>query len=409
MRSEAVHTICTATFELKVENKARVPEFHEKTSALFHEKLTDVFERVLSTHDVPGQHHIIEKLVLDIGYLDWTNEWEAVKYIEKSFESELTKVLYGSRPVESYSLPEYKVHAFLYFLEHGHFEWASSFRSLNDLLLSLMQEKIDETDCLKVVNALRKFSALQRFYLQAKQDITSSFIEYLSLQTKVDSNKKYLDHLRANKFRVFEPRSNDEQADVRDNIEMEIAEELEVETKNLHHSKNTSASISVANAGIVLLNPFLTTLFSGLKLIDGKEFVSQDAAFRAVGILNYIATGTTVLNEHESTLFKVICGLDFNVVIPYDYTLSEAEKEECLVVLNSAIKHWEALKNTSPDGLRATFIQRNGLLKVDASHFVLTVERTAADVLLSFRPPLWTIGLISLPWMKKMLRVDWII
>jgi hypothetical protein len=75
-------------------------------------------------------------------------------------------------------------------------------------------------------------------------------------------------------------------------------------------------------------------------------------------------------------------------------------------MLSTAISYWTALKNTSPDGLREGFLLRSGKLSHKFDEWFLFVEQKTLDVLLQQLP--WTIGFIKLPWMNKMLKVEWV-
>jgi hypothetical protein len=85
--------------------------------------------------------------------------------------------------------------------------------------------------------------------------------------------------------------------------------------------------------------------------------------------------------------------------------LSSEEKKEADDLLQSAIKHWSILKDTSPEGYRSAFLQRDGILKFEDDHWYLRVERKSYDMLLESLP--FTISLIRLPWMKNKLLVEW--
>jgi hypothetical protein len=85
--------------------------------------------------------------------------------------------------------------------------------------------------------------------------------------------------------------------------------------------------------------------------------------------------------------------------------LTEQIKEEAIVLLKEVVKNWPALKNTSPDGLRQMFIQRNGKLIQKEDNTKLIVERKAQDVLLEKLN--WNISMIKLPWFSKILFTEW--
>jgi hypothetical protein len=80
-------------------------------------------------------------------------------------------------------------------------------------------------------------------------------------------------------------------------------------------------------------------------------------------------------------------------------------KDESETLLKAAIKHWSALKNTSPDGLREGFLQREGKLILNDFQDRLIVESKAQDVLLSYLP--WGYSIFKLAWMKGALYIEW--
>jgi hypothetical protein len=63
------------------------------------------------------------------------------------------------------------------------------------------------------------------------------------------------------------------------------------------------------------------------------------------------------------------------------------------------------LRNTSPDGLRGTFLLRPGKVSLRNDDWLLQVEARTCDILLEQLP--WGIGMIKLPWMEKMVWVEW--
>ena len=74
-------------------------------------------------------------------------------------------------------------------------------------------------------------------------------------------------------------------------------------------------------------------------------------------------------------------------------------------LLQAMIDNWGALGNTSPQGLRQSFLQRQGrlLLKDDAWH--LQVESQGFDMLLDRLP--WSFKTIKYGWMQRVIHVDW--
>ncbi|MFW6310568.1 MAG: contractile injection system tape measure protein, partial [Prolixibacteraceae bacterium] len=85
--------------------------------------------------------------------------------------------------------------------------------------------------------------------------------------------------------------------------------------------------------------------------------------------------------------------------------LNEQIKNEAESLLEAAIKNWPALKNTSPDGLRQNFLQRDGKLIKKEENYRLLIERKTQDILLDKLN--WNISVVKLPWMKNLLHVEW--
>jgi hypothetical protein len=88
-----------------------------------------------------------------------------------------------------------------------------------------------------------------------------------------------------------------------------------------------------------------------------------------------------------------------------ELALSRRERNEADVLLQAVIDHWERLKNTTPDGLREAFLQRDGRLVAEERGWHLTVEQHGVDVLLGSLP--WGLSIVRLRWMAAPLWVDW--
>ncbi len=164
----------------------------------------------------------------------------------------------------------------------------------------------------------------------------------------------------------------------------------------------------VQNAGLVLLAPFLPQLFTRCGWLTGDDFVDDNARHRAIQLLHYLATGETDGYEFDLTLNKVLCNQPLYRPVPRQMHLSANELTEADELLRAAISHWSVLKNTSLAGLRETFLQRAGKLSArDDGGWQLTIERKTVDILLDRLPPGWGYAVISLPWMPKLLFVEW--
>ncbi len=163
--------------------------------------------------------------------------------------------------------------------------------------------------------------------------------------------------------------------------------------------------IFIENAGLVLLHPFLEVLFSNLHLTANRKFVSIHDQFIAAKILQFLVFGENDHTENFYPLDKILCGIGLTQVLDLDRELSQESKTESEQLLKEVIGHWSVLKNTSLEGLRETFLHRNGKISRVNKGWKLQVERKTVDVLLSKLP--WGMGIIKLPWMTEMIFVDW--
>lgn len=161
----------------------------------------------------------------------------------------------------------------------------------------------------------------------------------------------------------------------------------------------------LANAGLVLLWPYLPRFFQQSGLADNTDFHSPSARERGVLLLEYLVCGETEFPESRLMLNKLLCGWPILDPVAREIEPSEIEIREVEELLAAVIAHWQSLRNTSPAGLREAFLHREGRLAHDDMGWQLMVNRTGYDVLLDSLP--WGIGLIRLPWMKEALRVEW--
>lgn len=163
-----------------------------------------------------------------------------------------------------------------------------------------------------------------------------------------------------------------------------------------------SGGIYVENAGMILLHPFLPQLFHTLGMAEGGRLVQPE---RALCLLHFLATGQTTAPEYQLVLPKILCGLPLNMPVEADVALTATELEEASALLAAVLRHWEALRNTSPDGLRGAFLLRPGKISLRHGDWLLQVETQTCDILLDPLP--WAISAVKLPWMEKLLWVEW--
>lgn len=164
--------------------------------------------------------------------------------------------------------------------------------------------------------------------------------------------------------------------------------------------------IFVKYAGLVILHPFLNQFFKRMNLTANGKFKDKNAQQKAISLLNYAATGNTFFEEHELVVHKVMCGFPLHDIIDPVIELDQIEKDEADSLLEAVISEWSILKNSTIDGLRESFLQRNGkFINVNSVDIRLMVETHALDVLLDHLP--WALSIIKFSWMPQVLKVDW--
>lgn len=165
-------------------------------------------------------------------------------------------------------------------------------------------------------------------------------------------------------------------------------------------------SLSIDDAGLVLLHPFLTNLFGRLGYLDEEQkFRNMDTRERAVHLLRFMAGFIPPYYDHQLVLEKVLCDLPLAFPVALDIELEREEKEEARQVLEAVCQYWAPLNGTSPEGLQRSFLLRQGTVAFEDDTWIVRVEGQALDILLDDLP--WEISLLLLPWKEKMIMVEW--
>lgn len=167
----------------------------------------------------------------------------------------------------------------------------------------------------------------------------------------------------------------------------------------------SSEQIYIANAGQVLVASYLTRLFRMLNLMDQSIFKDRIAAERAVHLLQFMVNERVDAPEHQLVLNKLLCGIDPGLPIKKEIEIYDHEIELVESLLESVIKAWSGIGNTSISGLREVFFQRQGRLHLKGDAWQLQVEKKPFDMLLDNIP--WNYSVIKLPWMERVIYVDW--
>lgn len=165
----------------------------------------------------------------------------------------------------------------------------------------------------------------------------------------------------------------------------------------------------VNNAGIVLLSPYLPRLFEMLRLTENGGFQNDEAQIRAMFLIQYIVFGATEgwveFPEPEMRLNKILTGWDVENPIPQGVELNKTETDAVDSMFRGVLSNWDRMRNTSIEGFRLSFLQREGKTEEKDEAFLLTVEEKSYDILLDYCP--WGFKTFKYKWMKKMMQTKW--
>jgi len=469
MRADNHHIIKKQTIEISFENPGDSFGVQNLVTEMFYEQLQPRMEILFDEICGENSHIKIDKLEIDCGVLDAKNweqqfkEQTILKLKDELIEIEKEKI--DPEKIEETEAEE----AFFFFLENGFMPWNKRFDSLAELeqllrinekmiaqLKKLIAQKSKTADRL-VWQFSKNFTS--RIIAEITKDRENALTEIFALLKKLNLfhtgkltdaltykhiDNHIVDAAILNLFASDKDKTKVEQffnflltkvegnEDLKTEIR-EIVNYLKTNKKTSHLLADADKTktgnngkgkhpvpakdkkgnendllpdeIYIKNAGLILLHPFLETLFEHLGLTTENKWINSIAQQKAVLVSEFLVTGNTEFEEFNLVLNKILCGTDPDEIVATGMHLENEIKAECEQLLREVITHWSVLKNTSPEGLREAFLQRNGKLSKVDDGWLLQVKQKAIDTLLNNLP--WGIGIIKLPWMNEMLVVEW--
>jgi hypothetical protein len=164
-------------------------------------------------------------------------------------------------------------------------------------------------------------------------------------------------------------------------------------------------AIYINNAGLILVWPFISTLFNKLGLLIDNSFIDDYNCQKAILLLNFFVFDDKQIEESDLVLNKILCGVDLNYYVDVTLELSDIEKNICASLINAVKMNWEKMSGTSTTTFKDYFLKREGFINKNNNDFSLNVERRPHDLLLETVP--WNISMIQTSFMKNRLLVNW--
>lgn len=162
---------------------------------------------------------------------------------------------------------------------------------------------------------------------------------------------------------------------------------------------------NLRNAGLVIIAPYIERLFALLDITNDGVFISEATRQRGVHLLQYAISAEESTPEYLLALNKLLCGIPAAVPVVLGISMTEREKDTIEHMLKGVIAHWSAIGASSVEGLRETFLQREGCLYFQEEAWHLKIPQRTFDMLLDRLP--WSYKLIKFSWMAAPLNVTW--
>jgi len=460
MKTQNLHRIRKQTIEISFESSVDSTGLQNQVADVFYEKLQPRMEILFNEMFGKDHHTAFGTLEIDLGSLnlkDWEQEFTEQTMLKLKEELiQVIKAEIDQNQIEEIAAEE----AFFFFLENGYMPWNRRIDSIAELekLLRVNEKLISQLK--KLVS--QKSKAAERLVWQFSKDFTSRIIteitkdrenaltEIFALLEKLNllQNGKLVDALtytqidrhildaailnlfasdkknKVEQFFTFLLTKTDGNTELKAEIKQivnylkdinknsnsltpddELKPEKDVKAKERGSDNVENEGIYINNAGLILIHPFLQTLFEHLGLTLENKWIDKISQQKAVLVSEFLITGVNEFEEFNLILNKIVCGFELDEIVATELELTDEIKTECKVLLNEVITHWSVLRNTSITGLRETFLQRSGKLSKVDDGWLLQVEQKSVDVLLNNLP--WGIGIVKLPWMNELLYVEW--
>jgi Contractile injection system tape measure protein len=391
------------SIEVSFEELSDTFAIQNRISELYRQELLPKMEQLFD--EFAGEQNFIsyDVLNIDCGRLP-DKHWEEY-FVEESLRKlrEELSAAHKNRTATIENGTTKLLACFIYFLENGYLPWNSRIASMKVLEQITIDAKLKEALRGVILNTP---SAAYRLVHTFSDDFISKIIAYFSEASAEATGAHLL------KYKDRDPGTEKRKLQMEllealcrnENLTMNIPEANKADEKNIGPPVNQP--VYIWNAGLVLLHPFLQQLFEGCGLRNKRTWTDSAAPYTALQMLHYLVRGKEYEEELNPLLAKILCGIDPEDMTTLDSDLPDTLSYPCDSLLSDVISYLTALKNTSIQTLRETFLQRCGKLTRTNQGWLLQVEYQSLDVLVARLP--WGIGAIKLPWMPHIIYTEWV-
>jgi len=456
------HQIGKLVLKLEFDSEQAANELQQTFTGTFESQVKTALDEVLSTFSNNGETIVIDHLKINLGKIS-LNDFAG--NLKKEVQNSLQKLLNSKSKNEildevvKIPASENSFEILIFFLKYGHFPWWAGEISQQQLEYRVMNitSFYDSETQSKFIEILNSSNCRQRLSVQFSEDFNRQLIsnfypefagfifktidQFKNILTKIQisieeiarewpvlvwslliENKEsaifkrqfpakilsaFCDKFNLNLAEVSLQLQNNQDFKPAFQDNLTISEKKPEKSSQIKPEKRepSTTEIIITNAGLVIFWPFLQQLFKDFYLLEGNGFLSDFHHEKAVLLTQFLVTGELETAEFQLPLNKIIAGWPIEKPVGKAIKLDENEQAIVEDFLSQIIKNWPALKNTSIAGLRETFLQRNGILRSDHEKWSLKIERKTVDILRDSLP--WPISIIKLPWMDKILYVEW--
>jgi hypothetical protein len=461
MVTDQFHIVRRQQIELSLSQEQSSYAIQREASRLFQEQVAPELSKLLDELGTDGVHLTIARLEIDLGSIplaDWENVFVArcTEALRKELPIQKQAIFHGNKDFGAIQPSEQSLLQQLFlFLRSGQLDTASlhslhlkRFRQLSGI--SISGEELEaafltalDKGAILWQNRLRQLlensdQSIRRLVQQFSSSFvmalmshlyTPDFGQFISQFQDIGFEQRVallhriiralpmpagdLNGWLANLFidmEISPKESNDGKkkvAGLNAVVNRQPAEDVRAGIPLEYPNPETTGSTFIENSGLVLLHPFLERLFVACGLTAEGNFISQNARLTGIQLLQYLCTGEAEHFEFSLNLNKILCGVPTDVPLIRDELLTMDMKKEADELLLAVIGHWSALKSTSIEGFRYTFLSRLGKLTPlnDANEWRLQIAPQGVDVLLDWLP--WGYSYVKLPWMNGVIHTEW--